>query len=161
MAVNELARLPGFRVGAVGPVLVTVFVETATVERLQLLERVQGEFIAAHPKLFSLNVVVGDSVKNPDAAVRELSARLQEKYNHATVAAGTVLQVHGLGAVIARGFLAALALLARGSSPTEVFKTVPDAVKWLQALPGLPEDVAKNRNLVAEVDAFVADAWRR
>ena len=36
----------------------------------------------------------------------------------------------------------------------------PDAVRWLQALPGLPAEVAANAQLAAEVDAFVAGAPR-
>lgn len=160
MSVVELGRLQGFRVGAVGPLLVTVFEETATVERLALLEQLQEGFVRAHPKMYALNVVVGDTVKNPEPAVRETSARLQEKFNQATVASATVLAVRGLGAVIARTFLAALALLARGSTPTQVFKTVPEAARWLQALPGAPGELAQEPGLADEVDAFVADAHR-
>lgn len=158
MSVVELGRLPGFRVGAVGPLLVTVFEETATLERLALLERIQDDFVVTHRAMYALNVVVGRSVKSPDAEVRDVSARLQEKFNQATVASATVLTVHGLGAVIARGFMAALALLARGSTPTEVFKTVPEAARWLQTLPGVPAELAEHAELADEVDAFVADA---
>lgn len=161
MSVVELGRLPGFRVGAVGPLLVTIFEETATLERLALLERLQDDFVLAHPTMYALNVVVGDSVKSPEPAVREVSARLQEKFDQATVASATVLAVRGLGAVIARGFLAALALLARGSTPTQVFKTVPDAARWLQALPGVPAELAQQARLADEVDAFVSGANRR
>lgn len=154
MAVTELGRLKGFRVGAVGSLIIAVFEDTATLERLQLLDRLQTELATAHPRLYTLNVVVG-AIKGPPAEVRDASAALQAKFNDTTAASATVLAVTGLGAVIARGFLAALALASGGSTPTKVFKTVREAATWLQSLPGIPVDLMTRHELSAEVDAFV------
>jgi hypothetical protein len=155
MAVTELGRLSGFRVGAAGSLVIAIFKDTATVERLHLLDRVQTEFARQHPKLYTLNVVVGASIKSPEAEVREVSAALQAKFNDTTAASATVLAVKGLGAVIARGFLAGLALASGGSTPTKVFKTVPEATTWLQGLPGVPIDLMTRRDLAAEIEAFM------
>jgi hypothetical protein len=154
MPVIEKGRLPGFRVGTVGPLIVTVFEHSATVERLTLLDRVQGEFLAAAPRMYAMNIIVGDLVA-PAGEVREVSAKLQAKYNATTVASATVLAVKGLAAVIARGFLASLALVARGSTPTQVFKSVFEATHWLQHLPGAPPELAKAPNLAQEIEAFI------
>jgi hypothetical protein len=158
MAVTELGRLAGFRVGSAGPLIIAVFEETATVERLHLLDQLQTVFATKHPKLFTLNVIIGASIKNPEPAVRDVSSRMQAKYTGTTAASATVLAIKGLGAVIARGFLAALALVSPGTSPTHVFKTVPEATAWLQQLPEAPVDLKTLASLAADVEAFVADA---
>ncbi len=152
--VTELGRLEGFRVGSVGPLLITVFDQTATVERLTLLDTLQGRFITRNPKMYALNVIIGVAVQQPEPAVREKAAALQQKYDAANVAAVTVLAVKGLGAVLARGFLAALALVSGGSKPTQVFKTLAEAVTWLRGLPNAP--AALKALEVSEVEAFVA-----
>lgn len=152
--VEELGVLPGFRVGRLGPVFISVFDKTATLERLELLEKLQAEFIKQHPAMFALNVVVGTALSQPEAAVRVKSAELQKRFDTSTKAAVTVLAVRGLGATIARGFLAMLALTASGSKPTEVFKTVEEAAAWLKALPGAPAEV--QRLDAAAISTFVA-----
>jgi hypothetical protein len=155
MSVTLLGQLEGFRVGAVGPVIISVFRRTATVERLALLERTQRELLATHPKLWALNIVIGDSLLQPPPEVRELSGRLQKQFDDTTQGSATVLAVKGLGAVIARGFLATLALISNGSKPTEVFKTVEEATRWLASQPGTPADL-KDSSFGRDVEAFVA-----
>lgn len=155
MAVAKLGELEGFRVGAVGPVIISVFRRTATVERLELLERLQRDLLTRHPKLWTLNVVIGDSLQQPPAEVRELSSRLQKQFDDTTQGSATVLAVKGLGAVIARGFLATLALISQGSKPTEVFKTVGEATRWLATQPGTPAEL-KDPRFGTDVEAFVA-----
>ncbi len=135
--------------------IISVFRRTATVERLQLLERVQRELLATHPKLWTLNVVVGESLLQPPPEVREMSGRLQKQFDDSTQGSATVLAVKGLGAVIARGFLATLALISNGSKPTEVFKTVDEATRWLATLPGTPPEL-RDASFGRDLEAFVA-----
>jgi hypothetical protein len=156
MVIAELGRLDGFRVGAVGPLLITVFHQTATLERLSLLEEVQTRFITTHPKMYALNVVVGDSVKQPTVEVRERAAAMQKRFDGSTATAVTVLAVKGLAAAIARGFMAALALVSSGSKTTEVFKTATEALAWLQTLPAIPPELRKLD--APAIEAFVAGA---
>jgi hypothetical protein len=104
--------------------------------------------------MYALNVVVGTTMSQPEAAVRTRSAELQARFDASTKAAVTVLTVRGLGATIARGFLAMLALTASGSKPTEVFKTVEEAVTWLKGLPGAPAEL--QRLDAAAIATFVA-----
>jgi hypothetical protein len=155
MRIVGLGRLEGFRVGAVGPLLITVFRETATLEGLTLLEDVQGRFVKEHPKMFALNVVFGAAVKAPSAEVRERAAALQARFDGSTAASATVLAVKGLAATIARGFLAALALMSSASKSTQVFKSAPDALDWLRGLPGFPPELSALS--AAELEAFVTD----
>ncbi len=156
MAITELGHLEGFRVGAVGPLFITVFHELATLERLRLLEALQRQVLTAHPKVFTLTVIVGSSITPPGPEVREFAASLQKQFDGTTAASATVLAARGLGAVIARGFLAGLALITAGAKPTQVFKTVEDAVRWLLALPELPEELSGAVDLVADVERFIA-----
>jgi hypothetical protein len=156
MPVLEKGRLPGFRIGTVGPLIIAVFDESATAERLAMLDKVQGEFLASAPRMYALNVITGASIKAPAPEVREIAARLQTKYNATTVASATVLTMKGLGAVIARGFLAGLVLVSRGNTPTQVFKTVTEAVEWLQRLPSAPPELSRVSTLAQEVEAFVS-----
>jgi hypothetical protein len=139
MHIAELGRLDGFRVGAAGPLLIAVFHDNATLERLKLLEELQERFLTTFPKMYALNLVVGRSLKQPEPAVREKAAAMQQRFDGSTSAAATVLAVKGLAAAIARGFMATLALVAGGSKTTHVFKTVPEALAWLSELPGAPE----------------------
>jgi hypothetical protein len=143
-------------VGAVGPLYLCVFHQSATVERLELLERLQADLLTRQPRLYALNVITGASIQAPGPEVRVKSAALQTRFDATTVASATVLTMRGLGAVIARGFLAGLALVAGGSRPTEVFRTVAEGVVWISRLPGAPPELAASRTLVADVEAFVA-----
>lgn len=155
MRIVGLGRLEGFRVGAVGPLLITVFRETATLEGLALLEDVQGRFVKEHPKMFALTVVFGSAIKAPSGEVRERAAALQARFDGSTAGAATVLAVKGLAATIARGFLATLALVSSASKSTQVFKATPEALDWLRALPGFPPELGELG--VAELEAFVSD----
>jgi hypothetical protein len=156
MSVRELGHIEGFRVGSVGPLLVSVFVETATLDRLALLERLQTEFVEKAGNIFTLNVVIGRSLRSPGAEVRERAAFLQAKFKQTTLASATVVAVTGLGAVIARSFMAALALVAPDTNPSHVCKTIVEATRWLQSHPKAGVDLQTFPRLAHDIEAFVA-----
>ncbi len=108
--------------------------------------------------IFTLNVVIGRSLRSPGAEVRERSAFLQAKFKQTTLASATVIAVTGLGAVIARSFMAALALVAPDTNPSHVCKTTVEATRWLQSHPKAGIDLQTFPRLALDVEAFVAAA---
>lgn len=159
MRVEELGRLAEFKVGGVGPVLVSVFQSSATLAGLDLLEKVQDAFVRAQGTIFPVTVVVGDRLTAPAGGVREAAARLQTRFDPATVGAAVVLEQKGVAAVIARSFLAGLSLIQRGQKPTRTFRSVSEAIGWARSMPGQLPAVVAMADLAAAIDAF-ADELR-
>ena len=107
-----IAEAPFFRMGAFGAVVVSRWQGGASLEALNLLDQRQAELLTRHPKLFTFSVVRGSSLTAPPAEVRQLSAKLQGKYAAQSTGAAVVFDVSGLAAVIGRGFMAAMSLIA-------------------------------------------------
>lgn len=155
MAVISLLTLPGVRVGAVGPLLISAYSQLPDVAALEQLEAVQARHAAASGgKLLLCNVVTVEKLAAPPSEVREHSAKMQERLDAYSLGSATVLRMGGLSAVVARGFMAALALVTHSKIPNRVFKDIDEAVAWLMSLPG-GERLARERSLAADVKTFV------
>jgi hypothetical protein len=137
MPLSELMSTPGVRVGALGPLVVTVFSESPSLAMLTEVEAVQtrhaGQF---GNRLLLCNVVTVPKLSPPPPEVREFSSKMQQRLEACSVGSATVLRMSGLSAVLARGFLAGLALITHTNRPSGVFKDPDEAVAWLLKLPG-------------------------
>ncbi len=152
MPITPLAEFPEVRLGHVDSVLVSVWYSRLTIPSLDLLEQHHRSLAAKYGKVTFLSVVAG-AAENPPPDVRERMNRTSEemaKFRRANI---IVVKARGLGAIIARSFLAAIAMF--GKENIKVFKTTDEAVTYLKALPDQDEAVRGNGSLAADVQAFV------
>ncbi len=156
MPVVNLLTTPTARTGALGPLIVTVFSDIPTVPLLTQIEEAQTRHAAqSGNQVLLCNVVIAPKLAPPSAEVREFSSQMQHRLEAFTVGSATVLRMGGLSAVLARGFMAGLALLRHTRHPTSVFKETDEAVTWLLSLPG-GERLAREPDVQAQVRAYVA-----
>lgn len=154
MAVITLLTLPGVRVGAVGPLLITAYSQLPDVAMLKQVEEVQERHAAqSGGKVLLCNVVTVAKLTPPPSEVREHSSKMQARLDTYSLGSATVLRMGGLSAVVARGFMAALALITQTKTPNRVFKDTSEAVTWLLSLPGA-ERLSREQTLAADVKAF-------
>ena len=152
--IETIAKAPDFRMGAYGPIIVTVYRGGANAASLRLLDQYQTEMLTRHPKLFTFAIVVGDTLTAPTAEVRQFSSKLQEKYGSRSTGAAVVITVSGLAAVVARGFMAALSLITPPVMNQKTFKTVRDAVAWARSIPDQVPEIAVP-DLTEALEAFM------
>ncbi len=149
-----IAEAPLFRMGAFGPVAVALYDGGANIEGLKLLDQRQAELVTRHPRLFTFSVVRGAVLKPPPGEVRELAAQLQGKYAAQCTGAAVIFDVNPLAAVVARGFMVGLSLIAPPSMNQKTFKKLKDAVAWARTIPGqVPEAMAPD--LTEAIELFL------
>jgi hypothetical protein len=131
---------PDYVIGGVGTLFVTVVRRVPKLHMLEAIDRAEGAFVGrAKGPIRSLFVVREIEVTAPpDAAFRERSLALMERYGPHLVATAQVIEGDGFKTSIIRGFATGLTLLSRQKVPTRSFATVDTAVAWLAGL-GTPD----------------------
>ncbi len=137
MPLLNILTMPTARVGVLGPLIVTVYSDIPTVPVLKQIQELQDRQAAEFGnQLLLCNVVNAPRLSQPPPEVRDFSSKMQERMDAFTVGSATVLRMRGLSAVLARGFMAGLALVRHTQHPTRVFKETDEAIAWLLTLPG-------------------------
>jgi hypothetical protein len=100
---------------------------------LEAIDRAEGAFVSrAKRPIRSLFVVRDIQVTAPpDAAFRDKSAELMERYGPHLVATAQVIEGDSLKTSIIRAFATGVTLLSRQRAPSRSFVTVELAVGWL------------------------------
>lgn len=130
---EQLARGTDYVIGGVGSLFVTVVRRVPQLHMLEAIDRAEGAFVARVKRpIRSLFVVREIEVTAPpDAAFREKSAALMERYGPHLVATAQVIEGDGFKTSIIRAFATGLTLLSRQRVPSRSFATVDLAVEWL------------------------------
>ena len=152
---ETIAEAPGFRMGAFGAVVVTVYREVVNSAALNELDLRQADLLTRHPKLFTFTVVMGKGLSAPTSEVRQLAAKLQAKYASRSTGAAVVFSAGGLAGIVARGFMAGLSMVAPPEMNQKTFKTVAEAVAWARSIPSQVPEVAV-ADLLKAIEEFVA-----
>jgi hypothetical protein len=151
---ETVADRPGFRLGLSGPLVVGVYGSAVDTEALKLLDRHQTIMLSKYNKLFTFSIIAGEGLKAPPKEVREHSAALQQKFGPRCTGAAVVIVAQGLSAVVARGFMGALTLIAPPVMNQKVFKNVNDAIAWARSIPGQVSEV-ESPDLLEAIERFV------
>lgn len=150
--VVEVQRTPSFALGHVDRLAVAVFHDVTTVEQLEALEGLVRQLQAKHGHAVVLTVIT-QLKRAPPPEVRKRAVELSDSRG-ATTPSVLVLKATGLGAVLFRGFMATLALLAPNASTSRVVKSSADGV---QALGEHLTGVGPSPQALAEaIDRFAA-----
>ncbi|MFT3706031.1 MAG: hypothetical protein QM817_00050 [Archangium sp.] len=144
MGFTQLSEGPGFQVGRIGSLLVTVHTQAATTHLIRTLDSALEQHRSQFPRFSVLALVSGGAIKSPESGLKDLVVAQEKRFESAIIGAGVAIEAKGLSAVLTRTFLAAYTLLSSHSFPVKSFGTTEQAVTWLQALPGQETYFAKD-----------------
>lgn len=153
MPITTLEERPECRVGHSGSVFVTAWYSELTEGALDMMERHQTALSQRYGKVTLVSIVMG-ATKNPPPAMRERLKRTADFLQDQRIGNFVVVLTRGLGAIIARTFLAALSLM--NSENMRVVRTLEDAADEIRKLPLQNEEVRGNAQLGADLVAFAA-----
>lgn len=153
MSVTLLEEFPEVRIGHVGSMLVSVWYAQATLKGLEALGKYQLELVRLHGKITNLSVAVKiPRAPGPEAQewLRKIDKELRGT-SHGTI---IVVLERGLGAILARSFIAAASLIS--ANAMHVVKTLAEAAEKARTLPSQARDIADDSKLVTSLEVFVA-----
>lgn len=153
MAINLLEELPEVRFGHFGPIYVTVWYSELTARALESLENHQIELAKKFPSVTLVSVVVG-ATKPPPPELRDRIKARADLLRSQRIGNIVAVTNRGMGAIIARTFLAALSLIS--DEKMTIVKSAREAAAAAQALPGQAPEVVNHAALGDELEAFVA-----
>jgi hypothetical protein len=161
MAIVELASSsPDVRVGHRGPIVASCFYSWPNGELLKSVTDAQREVAKTFGPCFPLTIIPPVDLKaaqaraansqfseNRDAVLKE-SAELSADVESLTRAAAMVILPRGAVAVMISAFMAAFALVSRSRTPLKTFRTLEEAIRWLEEQ-GAPHSPGLLRDLEA------------
>lgn len=153
MAITVLEECPEYRFGHVGSVYVTAWFSELNDKGLDALAKHQQALASKHGKITMVSVVMG-ATKAPGPELRErlkAQAAEMEKQRRGNI---IVVQTRGMGAIIARSFLAMLSLISK--EHMKVPLTLEAAAEEARQLPGQDAATVANAGLADELIAFAA-----
>lgn len=152
-------------VGHRGPVVVSCFFGWPNAASLQVAAQAQKSVIAQYGKVLSLSVIPPMELQlarntsvslTLSGAERETTlkqtASVSDELAAHTLGSAMVILSTGIVGVMVRTFIAGMSLVARTQTPLKSFRTLPDAVAFLETLPGSPGPFPR---LAEDVDAWL------
>lgn len=153
MPVTLLEEFSEVRIGHVGPVLISVWFSQATLRGLEALSKHQLALVARHGKITNLSVAV-KIPKAPGPEAQEWLKKNDVRLRGTSLGTVIVVLERGLGAILARSFIAAASLISANSM--HVVKTLDEAVAKTKLLPGQPREILDDATLSSNLEVFVA-----
>lgn len=153
MSVTLLDEFPEVRIGHVGSVLISVWFSHATLRGLEAMSRHQLALFARYGKITNLSVAV-KTPKAPGPEAQEWIKRNDKNLEGTSVGTVIVVLERGLGAILARSFIAAASLVS--ANTIHVVKTLDEAVTKTRALPQQLQEVVDDATFTAKLEVFVA-----
>lgn len=134
-----------------GPLFLPLFLDGATLESLEVMDREEGAIIRRHPAGVTVLALVPElPTKAVASGVRDKSTEMFGRYAPHLLGAGTVVGGSGFFASLIRSMVAGAALLSRSRVPQKTFARVDDAVRWASELPRQHPSIAREREAIVE-----------
>ena len=152
MQLEVTAEFPEVRLATIGPLMISVWYQEASLRGFEALGKTQDRLVAQYGMISSINISVILPRAPPPEAIEWVKSQ-QAKSDATTRETVVVLLSRGLSAVIARTFLATVSLFSRRN--LKVVKTLTEAVEVIQRAPGQDSAIAGNPTLVATLEEFV------
>lgn len=149
--VSALESFPEARLGHVGPLLVGVWYSQATLRALEALEKHQLELAKQYGPITNLSITV-KIPKAPGPEAQEWLKRSEPTLRGSSRGTVIVILERGLGAIIARTFIAGASLIS--SANMQVVKTIAEGVDRVRALPNQHASLLDDAGLVDALSAF-------
>jgi hypothetical protein len=142
---------PDVEVGHRGPVVVSCFFGWPNRASLQAAAAAQKAVIGQYGRVLTLSVIpplevqvarsasVALTLTGPEReSVLKDTAGITDDLSAQTIGSAIVILASGVVGVMVRPFIAGMSLLARSQTPLKSFRTIPEAVAFLEGLPGSP-----------------------
>jgi hypothetical protein len=157
MAFLTIAHSEEFmRIAHHGPLVLTHYIGHPTMNALTHLEGVLDTATAAHGLTVSLTIVGQARFFRVDEEVRDRSLALARKFEKTEKGLGLVVTATGLAATVARTFLSGFFLLRKSPTPTQVFSTVAEGLRYVKAR--VPDVTMVQAVRLEDVEAFTSPA---
>lgn len=153
MTVTLLEEFSEVRIGHVGPLLISVWFSQASLRGLEALSKHQLALVGRYGKITNLSVAV-KIPKAPGPEAQEWLKRNDKNLRGTSLGTVIVVLERGLGAILARSFIAAASLISANSM--HVVKTLEEATAKTKSLPGQARDIVEDASLTATLEVFVA-----
>jgi hypothetical protein len=127
----ELLSLPEVRVGHHGPLMVMVWRGEVSVESLEKTNAVEEALVKQFGKISVIGAITNLVGGIPSAELRKSGADAMRRFQPHVRGTALVVMAEGAKAVLARTFLAGMALLIDFKSPMKTFRVLGEAVGWL------------------------------
>lgn len=146
--VSLVSSSPDVRLGHRGPLVVSCFLGWPSGASLRAVAAAQRQVATQYGKVLSIAIIPPiDAATAPplnlqteqrDASLK-VSAEVGEQVAATTIASAMVIMPRGLVAVMVNSFMAAVTLVMRAQTPLKTFRTLPEAVAWLEQQPNAPK----------------------
>ncbi len=138
-------------------VLVAAWTGMATVEAIELVERLNRQQRREHPEGAAMLDLILRGTASFSPEVVEVTRRSHAAVDGWRTATAHVFLIDGFAAVAVRSFLNTINLVSRAKRPTKIFEDLPTAVEWLSAqLDGHPSKTWREDALVGATADLVA-----
>jgi hypothetical protein len=127
----ELLSLPEVRVGHYGSLMVMVWRGEVSVDSLAKTNAVEDALVKQFGKISVIGAITNLVGGIPSAELRKSGAEAMRRFQPHVRGTALVVMAEGAKAVLARTFLAGMALLIDFKSPMKTFRVMGDAVTWL------------------------------
>ena len=114
-----------------GPLFVTVHKGLPEAEDFESMLAMTGRLVERYDSLVSLVVLRGEVPLSVDPSRRAAAERLGKAYPGLSKGTALVLEAEGVRASIYRSLLSGVMLISRSKTKTSVFRSVPEAIRWL------------------------------
>lgn len=132
--VLELASLPEVRCGHYESLLVMVWRGHITAESVTRTNEVEAALIKQHGRITVIGVLTDLSGGVPSSEIRQAAADAMKRFMPHVRCTVLVVLAEGAKAVLFRTFLAGFSLIIDFQSPLKIFKSISDAVSWVQRM---------------------------
>lgn len=147
-------ELPGFCVGSVGPMVVSVWTRTAAPEHIDLIGQVQEQVLATHPKCVVASILRAELSMSVDEEVRQKSRGIIERLGDRTLRSVLVVERTGLRAAFFRSVITSVYFLLRTSTSQKISASLDEGLDWLF------EAVETGEQGITQFDRTHTDQWR-
>ncbi len=138
-----------------GPLYLPLFLDSASMASLSVMDREEGALLRRHPDGITVITLVPElPLAAMPSDVRAKVAEMFGRYAPSLRGAATVIAGSGFFPSLIRSIVSGAALASRSRVPQKSFSRIDDAIDWAAELPGQPASVASER-------AEIVDALNR
>ena len=140
MDIDRISTDRDFRLGALGPLAISVWESSPKVEHAVSSVALLRRLVKEHERIFLL-AVVGEGCSVPSAPVRKALSEGLRTIAESILAVASVIEGQGFQAAAQRGVITGIGIVVSRPYPLEVFDSVQRAARFLErrAGPRLPD----------------------
>ncbi|MEZ4336890.1 MAG: hypothetical protein R3B82_09705 [Sandaracinaceae bacterium] len=142
-----------------GPLYLPLFLDSATLDALEVVDREEGALIRRHPDGITVVALVPELPLAPlPAGLRDKTAEMFGRHAPGVLGVATVIAGRGFFPSLIRSIVSGAAMMSRTRVPQKTFAEAESAIEWAAQLPRQRPEIAGERSAIVEaVRAMAAD----